>query len=182
MPPAAPDPKPRLAVVVMGVAGCGKSTVGSALAAELALPFVDGDSLHSAANVAKMRAGTPLDDADRAPWLERIGDCLGDSRSAPAGIVVACSALKRAYRDRLRAAAPTLRFVFLDVALPLLEARLATRHGHYMPATMLRGQLATLEPPTDAEADVLRYAVDAPADVIARAAATALRGPATTRG
>jgi len=129
-------------VVVMGVSGSGKTTVGAALADALGLPFVDGDSLHPAANVAKMAAGIPLDDADRAPWLDAIGAVL-----AAGPVVVACSALKRAYRDRLRAAAPALQLVFLDGSPSLLASRMAARPGHFMPTTLLDSQLATLERP-----------------------------------
>jgi gluconokinase len=129
-------------VVVMGVSGSGKTTVGAALADALGLGFVDGDSLHPAANVAKMAAGIPLDDADRAPWLDAIGEVL-----AAGPVVVACSALKRAYRDRLRAAAPSLRLVFLDGSRALLASRMAARPGHFMPTSLLDSQRATLEPP-----------------------------------
>jgi gluconokinase len=130
-------------VVVMGVSGSGKTTVGAALADALGLRFVDGDALHPAANVAKMAAGIPLDDADRAPWLDAVGAVL-----AAGQVVVACSALKRAYRDRLRAAAPDLELVFLDGSRELLASRMAARPGHFMPASLLDSQLATLEPPT----------------------------------
>ena len=130
-------------VVVMGVSGSGKTTVGAALADALGLRFVDGDALHPAANVAKMAAGIPLDDADRAPWLDAVGAVL-----AAGSVVVACSALKRTYRDRLRAAAPDLELVFLDGSRELLASRMAARPGHFMPASLLDSQLATLEPPT----------------------------------
>jgi carbohydrate kinase (thermoresistant glucokinase family) len=126
----------------MGVSGSGKTTVGAALADALGLRFVDGDALHPAANVAKMAAGIPLDDADRAPWLDAIGAVL-----ATGPVVVACSALKRAYRDRLRAAAPELQLVFLDGSRELLASRMAARPGHFMPASLLDSQLATLERP-----------------------------------
>jgi len=130
-------------VAVMGVSGSGKTTVGAALADALGLRFVDGDALHPVANVAKMAAGIPLDDADREPWLDAIGSVLADRP-----VVVACSALKRAYRDRLRAAAPRLELVFLDGDRELLAARMAARPGHFMPTSLLDSQLATLEPPT----------------------------------
>ena len=129
-------------VVVMGVSGSGKTTVGAALADALGMEFVDGDSLHPEANVAKMAAGIPLDDADRAPWLDAIGAVL-----AAGPVVVACSALKRAYRDRLRAAAPALQLVFLDGDRDVLAERMAARPGHFMPASLLDSQLATLERP-----------------------------------
>ena len=129
-------------VVVMGVSGSGKTTVGAALADALGLPFVDGDALHPAANVAKMAAGIPLDDADRAPWLDAVGAVL-----AAGPVVVACSALRRVYRDRLRAAAPGLLLVFLDGSREVLAQRMAGRPGHFMPASLLDSQLATLERP-----------------------------------
>ncbi len=136
-------------LVVMGVSGSGKTTVGAALADALGLPFVDGDELHPAANVAKMAAGIPLDDADRAPWLDAVGAVL-----AAGPVVAACSALKRAYRDRLRAAAPALELVFLDGSRELLASRLVARPGHFMPASLLDSQLATLERPSPDERPV----------------------------
>lgn len=129
-------------VVVMGVSGSGKSTVGAALADALGVRFVDGDSLHPAANVAKMAAGIPLDDSDRVPWLDAVAAVL-----AAGPVVVACSALRRVYRDRLRAAAPALELVFLDGSRELLASRMARRPGHFMPTTLLESQLATLERP-----------------------------------
>ena len=130
-------------IVVMGVSGCGKSTVAAALAARAGLRFLDGDSLHSPSNVAKMAAGTPLVDADRWPWLDAVGAALADA--AEPGLVVACSALKRAYRDRLRAAAPGTLFAHLDGDADLLAQRLRARIEHFMPVAMLTSQLATLE-------------------------------------
>ena len=130
-------------IVVMGVSGCGKSTFGQALAAALGVAFSDGDDLHPAENIAKMAAGQPLDDEDRAPWLARVGAQLADE----AGRVVACSALKRAYRDTIRSHAPNVVFVHLHGARALLQARMTTRPGHFMPARLLDSQLATLELP-----------------------------------
>ena len=132
-------------VVVMGVSGSGKTTAGEALAAALGVPFEDGDALHPAANVAKMAAGIPLDDADRAPWLDAIGAVL-----AAGPVVVACSALKRAYRDRLRVAAPDLELVYLEVDRVTLLDRM-THRTHFMPPSLLDSQLATLEAPTAEE-------------------------------
>lgn len=164
----------RSIVVVMGVSGSGKSTIGAAIAAALALRFVDGDSLHSPASVARMRSGVPLTDDDRWPWLDRIGAELADAVRSPAGVVVACSALKRAYRDRIRAAAPGVRFVFLDGSRETIESRMATRSGHYMPTSLLASQLATLERPQDDERDVVALSIEAPVAGIVDAAVRAL--------
>jgi len=158
-------------VVVMGVSGSGKTTVGAALAHALGLPFVDGDSLHPAANVAKMAAGIPLDDADRAPWLDAIGAVL-----AAGPVVVACSALKRAYRDRLRAAAPELRLVFLDGSPSLLASRMAARPGHFMPTTLLDSQLATLERPEPDEHALTADIVEPSGEIVASLAERMTRG------
>ena len=127
----------------MGVSGCGKSTVGAALADALGIPFEDADALHPAANVVKMAAGNALTDDDRMPWLALVGAELA---AAPNGLVIACSALKRAYREAILAAAPAARFVFLDGWRALIESRLQHRHGHFMPASLLDSQFATLEP------------------------------------
>lgn len=134
-------------VIVMGVSGCGKSTFGQALAAALGLAFSDGDDLHPAANISKMAAGQPLSDADRAPWLAQVGQHL----AADGGRVIACSALKRAYRDSIRSHAPDAVFVHLHGARDILAARMTTRPGHFMPAALLDSQLATLELPAPDE-------------------------------
>lgn len=126
----------------MGVSGSGKTTVGERLAAALGLRFVDGDSLHPAANVEKMHAGIPLTDDDRWPWLDAVGAVL-----AQGDVVVACSALRRAYRDRLRARAP-FALVYLRGDRTLLAGRIGHREGHFMPASLLDSQLATLEEPS----------------------------------
>ena len=164
--------KPAPAVVVMGVCGAGKTAVGRALAAVLGVPFVDGDDLHPPANVARMAAGTALTDDDRRGWLDAVAARL--AAAAPGGgVVLACSALKRDYRDRLRRAAPATRFVFLHGEPALIAERLAARRGHYMPASLLRSQLDTLEPPS-ADEDALTLDVDAPVEAIALAAAARL--------
>ena len=137
-------------VVVMGVCGCGKSAVGEQFAQSLALRFVEGDTLHPPGNIERMARGVPLTDADRAGWLDAVAGVLADAD----GVVVACSALRRRYRDRLRAAAPDLRFVHLHGDRALLEQRLRDRRGHYMPAALLQSQLDTLEPPQADEAAV----------------------------
>ena len=136
-------PRPPL-VVVAGVCGSGKSTVGAQLATELGLEFLDSDDLHPASNVRKMATGTPLTDDDRWPWLAAVGAAMdGASRT---GLVVACSALKRSYRAALLVAAPATRFVLLDGSRELLAERLGPRNDHFMPATLLESQLAILEP------------------------------------
>ena len=136
-------------VVVMGVSGSGKSTTGTALARTLGWPFVEGDDLHPPENVAKMAAGIPLTDDDRWPWLDRIVDELRALSTTSPDVVIACSALKQSYRDRL-APAGDVRFVHLHGDRETIAARLAMRHHRYMPATLLDSQFATLELPADA--------------------------------
>lgn len=165
-----------LHAVVMGVSGCGKSSVGQGLAAALGLAFVEGDALHPPANVAKMAAGTPLTDADRAGWLAVIGERLAHARAAGCGLVVSCSALKRRYRDGLRAACPSLRFVYLHGSAELLRPRLQARRGHYMPASLLDSQLATLEPPAPDE-DAVTLDVAPPGPAVLQAALAWLQQP-----
>ncbi|WP_200872858.1 gluconokinase [Microbacterium sp. CH12i] len=137
-------------ICVMGVSAAGKSTVGIALAETLGVPFVDADSLHSDANRTKMNAGTPLTDDDRWPWLDTVGGRFEDS--AYTGLVMACSALRRVYRDRIRAAVPGVVFVHLHGSPELLRERAGARADHFMPASLLDSQLATLEPLDDDEA------------------------------
>ncbi len=127
----------------MGVSGSGKSTVGARLATELGVPFIDADGLHPEANTQKMAAGHPLTDEDRWPWLALVGLALAQH---PTGVVIACSALKRSYRDAIRAAAPGAVFIYLDVSADVLAERLKNRTGHFMPVSLLDSQLATLEP------------------------------------
>lgn len=130
-------------VVVMGVSGSGKSTVGAALAQRLRVPFADADDFHPPANIAKMTAGQALDDDDRYPWLEAIGIWLADH---PAGGVMSCSALKRRYRDQLRRHCADVEFLHLSGALEVISRRQASRPGHFMPASLLASQFKTLEP------------------------------------
>jgi gluconokinase len=142
-------------IVIMGVSGCGKSSVGAALGERLGIPYRDGDDLHPAANVEKMRAGIPLSDADRWPWLDRVARVLHDD----APVIVGCSALRRAYRDRIRSAAGgAVRFVHLTGSREVIATRMAARTGHYMPAILLDSQFATLEPPAPDEALTLDIA------------------------
>lgn len=135
-------------IIIMGVSGCGKTTVGELLAKKLGRPFYDGDDFHSAANIAKMAAGNPLTDADRHDWLATLATKIGEWEQAD-GAVLACSALKETYRQTLQAGASApLHWVFLDGDPAVLRARLEGRHDHYMKASMLESQLATLEKPT----------------------------------
>lgn len=147
------EPSAKRAVVVMGVSGSGKTTMGQALAQGLGWAFVDADDLHPAANRSKMAGGQPLSDADRAPWLDQVAACIAGA-GAGTGVVVACSALKRAYRERLRVADPALAFVYLNPPAAVLAERLARRRGHFMPPALLDSQLATLEPPGADEAPI----------------------------
>ena len=139
-----------LRLVIMGVSGCGKSTLGAALAARLGAAFVDADDLHPPANVAKMAAGEPLTDADRWPWLDAVAQALRD----PGPVVVACSALRRSHRDRLRAAGD-LQFLHLAAPQAAIAARITARKGHFMPPGLLATQNETLEPPGPDEAITL---------------------------
>lgn len=132
--------------VVMGVSGCGKSTVGIALAQAFEVPFLEGDQYHPSTNVTKMSAGIPLDDTDRAVWLLALADEIREARLRGAGLVLSCSALKRRYRDLLRQADPTLRFVHLQGPRDLIAERMQARVGHYMPPALLDSQLSILEP------------------------------------
>lgn len=162
-----------LCIVVMGVCGSGKSAVASALGQQLGMPALDADDLHAPEAVARMGAGIPLQDEDRWPWLDRVGARLREAAGGT-GLVVACSALRRSYRDRLRAACPGLRFVFLDGDEALLAARLAARQGHYMPASLLPSQLRTLERPGADEPDVCPIDIAPPLPEVIAAARAAL--------
>jgi gluconokinase len=141
--------------VVMGVSGCGKSEVGQRLARALGVRFLEGDAYHSASNVAKMASGIPLDDDDRADWLRTLQAEIAAARSRGEGLVLACSALKRRYRDLLRAADPELRFAHLSGPRDLIAQRMLARTAHYMPASLLDSQLRDLEPLQQDEAGLL---------------------------
>lgn len=169
----------RLAVVVMGVSGSGKSTIAAGLAQVLSVPFIEGDELHSPLSVAKMKAGIALEDEDRWPWLDRIAAQLADKDRMPAGLVMTCSALKRSYRDRIRRGAPGVRFVFLCGPRALVELRLAARTDHFMPSTLLESQLQTLEVPGPDEDDVLHSDISQPPTTVISLAASALRAANT---
>ena len=151
------DLPPRM-VVVIGVSGSGKSSVGAALAQACGWPFLEGDDLHPPANIAKMRAGIALTDADRQPWLDAIGAWMAARQAARDGGVVACSALRRRYRDRLRDSVPALRPVVLETSSDLLARRMRERQ-HFMPPSLLASQLATWEPP-DADEHAIRVDAD----------------------
>ena len=171
--PAVPAAGAR--VVVMGVSGCGKSTVGAMLAEIAGGEFLDGDSLHPEANIAKMSRGVPLDDNDREPWLRDIGARLGGAMRQGRTLVLGCSALKRSYRDLIRSGAPDVVFVHLAGSRELLWERMQARPGHFMPASLLDSQLATLqELEPDEDGVVLDIGV-APAE-LAEAAARWLAG------
>jgi carbohydrate kinase (thermoresistant glucokinase family) len=169
-------------VVVMGVSGCGKTTVTKGLAAALSLEMVDGDDLHLPQSVSKMRSGQALEDTDRWPWLERIGRYLAQAPDNSIGRVVACSALKRAYRDQIRRMAPRARFVFLDGTPELIGQRLALRTGHYMPPDLLHSQFQTLERPDASESDVSTLSVAGTADQVLAAAVQRVRGFMSSEG
>jgi len=157
--------KPRH-LVVMGVSGSGKTTIAKRLAAELRHEFADADDFHPAANVAKMTSGQALTDADREPWLRALAAWIAQHRSLRLSTVLACSALKRRYRDTLRGAAPHIVFIHLDAPRETLLRRLQHREGHYMPAALLDSQLATLEPLAADEAGVTLDAMAPPATII----------------
>ena len=162
------------AIVVMGVSGCGKTSVAEGLAAALPAAFIEGDSLHPAANVEKMSKGIPLDDEDRWPWLDTIGRAMAETLNDGKSVVVSCSALKKSYRDRLRqAAGGTLAFVFLKGSRDLLMTRMAARRDHFMPVSLLDSQLATLEDPSG-EPGVVTVDIDATVEAIVADAYTRL--------
>ena len=166
-------------LVLMGVSGCGKSSVGEALSGLLGMPYVDGDGLHPSQNVAKMAAGVPLEDEDRWPWLDLVAGVLRDQ--APG--IVGCSALKRRYRDRIRAGAGGgVVFAHLSGSRDLIWSRMAARQGHYMPVSLLDSQFAALEAP-EGEADAFAVSIDQATEEIAAeiAAEIARRGTASTR-
>ncbi len=164
----AASPRFSDAIVVMGVTSCGKTSVAEQLAAALGAPFTEGDALHPPANIAKMSGGLPLNDDDRWPWLQKIGETLRgvDAR------VASCSSLKKAYRQKLsQAAGRPITFIYLYGSRELLAARIAARQGHFMPPSLLDSQLATLEPPTDDEKS-FKYDIGLPvAEIVSQALA-----------
>ena len=161
-------------MLLMGVSGCGKTTVGEQLAERLGWPYQEGDALHPPANVAKMAGGTPLTDADRLPWLAAVAAWIDARRAAGECGVVSCSALKRAYRQLLIGDRPDVRLVYLQGSRDQLAERLAARTGHYMPADLLDSQLATLEEPTTAEQPLV-VTIDRPVEAIVTAIARTIQ-------
>lgn len=169
-----PSPQAVLAVLLMGVSGCGKTEIGQRLAAALGWPFHDGDGFHPPENVERMRQGTPLTDAHREPWLDAIAVDLGRTVVSGRGGVYACSALARRYRQRLGLPHPAIRLVHLAGDAETIRRRLEARRGHFMPASLLESQLAALEPPT-AEEDALMVDVGQAPETIVRHIIAALR-------
>jgi beta-N-acetylhexosaminidase len=167
--------QPKLRIIVMGVSGCGKTTIGDLVARELGVPFLDGDSLHPLENVAKMAAGTPLTDEDRWPWLATVGAELANASDG--GMVLACSALRRSYRDAIRQQAPDTIFLHLHGSKEVLRARTEGRTGHFMPPALLESQLATLEP-LDADEAGIVVDISAPVQEVL-SAALVIRGANT---
>jgi gluconokinase len=167
------SPPARPIIVVMGVSGCGKSTVGRQLATALALSFLEGDDFHPPANVERMAAGIPLTDADREGWLNTLADRMAQAVAKGDGLVLSCSALKRSYRDVLRRGAAHLRFVYLYGDAEVLARRMALRTKHYMPPSLLSSQLATLEPPS-ADEHPMVFDLQLPTEVVVAAVVSIL--------
>jgi gluconokinase len=159
---------PPAVIVVMGVSGAGKTTIGKLLAERLGWDFADGDQFHPAANVEKMRAGVPLTDDDRQPWLKAIAQWIDETRRDNGHAVTACSVLKRSYRDVVIGERPDVRLVFLEGSRDLIARRMAGRRGHFMPASLLDSQFDTLEPPGPDE-NPIRVSIDPPPEQIVSA-------------
>jgi gluconokinase len=168
------DGAPPRSVVVMGVSGCGKTAVGEALAAALGWRFIEGDRLHPPANIERMSAGLPLTDAHRWGWLDIVGERIVEARRDGVGAVAACSALKRIYRDRLRARAGGILFIHLAIDKATAARRVATRKGHFMPASLIDSQFADLEPPGEGE-DAVTLDATRPVDELVASARASLQ-------
>ncbi|WP_087018229.1 gluconokinase [Thaumasiovibrio subtropicus] len=160
-------------IIVMGVSGSGKSSVGAGIAEALHAKFIDGDDLHPKANIDKMALGEPLNDSDRSPWLERIRDAVYSLNQKHEQGVIVCSSLKKSYRDQIRNGNTNLVFVYLDGDFDLIRHRMAARQGHFMKESMLRSQFDALECPTS-EKDVIHITIDQPLEDIVRHAAQAI--------
>ena len=158
-------------IVVMGVSASGKSTIGALIAGALGVPFVDGDALHPQANIEKMAGGHPLNDDDRWPWLAIVGDTLAESGKTGPGLVIACSALRRSYRQAILDRAPQARFVHLHGSREVLSARIEGRSGHFMPPSLLDSQFATLEPLAEDEPGFVVDIDKSVAEIVAEAVA-----------
>ncbi len=160
-------------MVLMGVAGCGKSSVGAALARRIGAVYVDGDDLHPTANIAKMSRGIPLSDEDRWPWLTRVGEALS---AGPGPTIIGCSALKRAYRDHITSVVgATVTFIHLVGSVEVIEKRMKAREGHFMPPALLASQFATLEPPGSDE-NAISVDIDQPLEAVVESIANQLGG------
>jgi carbohydrate kinase (thermoresistant glucokinase family) len=179
-PPAGSPVAPTI-VVIMGVSGSGKSTVGAMLAARLRWEFTDGDWFHPASNVEKMHKGIPLTDDDRRPWLDAIAAWIDKTRRSGGHSVLACSALKRRYRDVLIGDRPDVRLVFLKGDEALIARRIATRHEHFMPPGLLHSQFEALEEPTPDENPVIVSIEPSPREIVAQIVSALNLAPATTR-
>ena len=169
-------------IIIMGVSGCGKSSVGAAVAHALGAKFIDGDDLHPRANIQKMASGHPLDDNDRAPWLERLSDAAYSLQHKNEVGLIVCSCLKRRYRDRLRQDNPDMLFLYMKGSFEVILARLKARAGHFMPTELLKSQFDALEEPTAAEPDVLSIDIDGSFDQVVARGVTALRDAGVTAG
>ena len=173
-PPRATDPLcfPFMIVIVVGVAGCGKTTVGMMLADRLRWRFADADAFHSQANIAKMRSGVPLSDADRGPWLAAIAAWMDERIAAGESAIAGCSALKQSYRDELLTGRPVARLAYLAVSREVAHARLVARHGHFFTAALMDSQFAELEPPQESPQLIVLDAAKPPSqlavEIIAR--------------
>ncbi|MBM3114531.1 gluconokinase [Jeongeupia naejangsanensis] len=164
--------------VVMGVSSSGKSSIGAALAQAISAKFIDGDDLHPRANIVKMGSGTPLNDDDRAPWLERINDAVFAVDRKNETAVIVCSALKKAYRDRIRQGNDKLTFVFMEGSYELILERMKARQGHYQKAGMLQSQFDALEVPGADEPDVIHVSIDGDFESVLAQALAAVRAVA----
>jgi gluconokinase len=163
-------------IILMGVSGSGKSSVGQEVSRRLGMKFIDGDDLHPRANIQKMGAGHPLSDADRAPWLERIRDAAYSLFQKNEQGIIVCSCLKRAYRDSLRDGNPSLQFLFLEGDFDLILTRMLARAGHFMPVSLLQSQFETLEQPQPDEQDVLRVQIDGNVATVVQRCIAAIQG------